>query len=120
MPISAEALTALREATRWNPTGARALLAALEEHPDWVKYKADEFGPLHLMLDAVPPGRPAGPGLDLPYRSEPFPEAVLPACRHFGEEWRDRKFSKAELGYELGRILQESGQLDDPSDRPAA
>ena len=84
MPFSAEALTALREATIWNPTGARALLAALEEHPDWVKYKADEFGPLHLMLDAVPPRRPAGPGLDLPYRPEPFPEAVLPACRHFG------------------------------------
>ena len=120
MPISAKALTGLHEATRWNPTGARALLAVLQEHPDWVKYKPDEFGPLHLILDAVPPRRPTGPGLDLPYLPEPFPEAVLAACRHFAEEWRDRKFTKAELAQELGRILQESGQLDDPSDRPAA
>jgi len=120
MPISAEALTALREATRWNPTGARALLAALEEHPDWVKYKADEFGPLHLILDAVPPRRPTGPGLYLPYRPEAFPEAFLPACSQFGEEWRRSTFSMAELAQELERILQEFGQLDDPSDRAAA
>ncbi len=120
MPISAEALTALREATIWNPTGGRALLAALNEHPDWVKYKADEFGPLHLILDAIPPRKPAGPGLDVPYRPQPFPEAVIPACRHFGQEWRERRFSKTELALELHHILQESGQLDDPSDRPAA
>jgi len=83
MPISAKALTALREATRWNPTGARALLAALQEHPDWVKYKADQFGPLHLILDAVPPRRRSGAGLELPFRPEPFPEALLPACSQF-------------------------------------
>ena len=120
MPISAEALTALHEAARWNPTGARALLAALEEHPDWVKYKADEFGPLHLILDAVPPRRPAGPGLDLPFRPDPFPEALLPACSQFGEEWRHRTFSKAELARHLETLLQEFGQPNDPSDRPAA
>ena len=120
MPISAKALTALREATRWNLTGARALLAALQEHPDWVKYKADQFGPLHLMLDAVPPRRQAGAGLELPFRPEPFPEALLPACSQFGEEWRHRTFSKAELAQQLERLLQEVDQLGDPSDRPAA
>ncbi len=120
MPISAKALTALREATRWNPTGAHALLAALREHPDWVKYKPDEFGPLHLILDAVPPRRPAGPGPTLPFRPEPFPEVILPACRKFGEEWHLRAFSKAELARALEALLQESGQPDDPSDHPAA
>src|SRR3990172_2228321 len=119
MSISAEALKALQGATRWKPTRARALLSPLEEHPDWVKNKADEFGPLHLILDAVPPRGPACPRVDLPYRPEPFPEAMLPACRHFGEEWRHRRFSKAELAQELERILHEFGQLDDPSDRPA-
>jgi hypothetical protein len=120
MPISAEALTALREATRWNPTGARALLALLEEHPDWVKHKADEFGPLHLVLDAVPPRRLAGPGVDVPYRPEPFPAGFLPACRQFGEEWRQQSFSKAELAQELERIIQEQDRSDGPADRPAA
>ncbi len=120
MAIGAEALSGLREATTWNPTGARALLAALQEHPDWVKVKADEFGPLHLILHAVPPRRPAGPGLDLPYPPEPFPVQFLPACRRFGEEWREGKISRAQLAQELRRILQESGQLGDPSNRPAA
>jgi len=120
MPISQEALMALREATKWNPTGARVLLAALLEHPNWVKYKPDEFGPLHLILEAIPPRRQAAPSLDIPYRPDPFPEAILPACRQFGEEWRKRRFSKAELAQELELIINESGQVDDRPNHPAA
>ena len=120
MAISDEALMALRAAAKWNPTGARVLLAALREHPDWVKYKADEFGSLHLMLEAVPPRQRAAPSLDIPYRPDPFPEAVLPACRQFGREWRKRRLSKADLAQELERIIQESGQVDDPSNHSAA
>jgi hypothetical protein len=120
MAISAEALTALREATRWNPTGARALLAALLEHPAWVKYKTDEFGPLHLILEAIPPRRLVGPEVDLPYRPKPFPEALLPACRRFGEEWRQQSFTKADLAQELHRIIQECYSSDAPPNPPAA
>jgi hypothetical protein len=120
MAISDEALMALREATKWNPTGARVLLAALLEHPNWVKYKPDEFGPLHLILEAVPPRKQSAPSIDVPYRPDPFPEAIIPACRQFGKEWRERSFSKAELAHELERIIQESGQVDDPSSHSAA
>jgi hypothetical protein len=109
MPISAEALLALREASKWNPTGSRALLAALQEHPDWVKYKRDEFGPLHLILEAVPPRTQVTPTLEIPHRPAPFPDSLLPACRQFGEEWRAKRFSKPELAQQLERILQDNG-----------
>jgi len=118
--ISDEALQALKAATRWNPYGARALLSILKEHPGWVKYKRDEFGPLTLILKAVPHRRMVVPGVEMTYRPGVFPEALIPACGQFGAEWRNRRFTKAELAQAIELILRESSHDDAPNPPPAS
>jgi len=107
MPISEEAFIGLRAAVEWNPYGARELLGILKEFPSWMKYKDNPHGPLDLILVAVPPHKWIAPGVTLPIKPVPFPEDKLPACRIFGEEWRQRKFTKQELADNIEAILIE-------------
>ena len=108
MSISEEAFEALRAAVTWNPFGARNLLAILREYPDWVKYKNDPYGPLHLILIPGQHRRQITKGVSVPVKSTPFPEDKLPACEVFGTEWLLRKFTKQELANMIEMIHRET------------
>lgn len=105
MPISAEAFAGLKAAVEWNPHGAQALLAILRETPSWVKYKDDAYGPLGLILFGVLPRKQIGNGFSTPFNPEPLPEDKLTACKVFGDEWRQRRFTKKELADAIEKIL---------------
>jgi len=107
MPISEEALTGLRAAIEWNPYGAKVLLGILKEFPTWMKYKDDPYGPLGLILFGVAPHKQMTDGVILPVKSAPFPEDKLAACQVFGEEWKQRAFTKQELADSIEVILAE-------------
>jgi hypothetical protein len=107
MPISEEALTGLRAAVEWNPYGARELLGILKEYPTWMKYKDNPHGPLDLILVGVAPRKRIAPGISLPIKAVPFPEDKLAACRVFGTEWKQHKFTKQELADSIEAILAE-------------
>lgn len=110
MPFSPEAWAGLSAAARWNPYGARALLAILREHPGWVRYKpADRYGPLSMMLFAVPPRRWLAPGVSIPAQPPPFPDELLPACEAFNREWLGRAFTKRELADAITTLLDDRG-----------
>ena len=108
MPISAEAFAGLRAAVEWNPYGARALLAILRETPAWVKYKDDPYGPLGLVF-GIPPRRWITNGISVPVKPKPFPEDDLAACKVFGDEWKQRRFTKRELADTIEKILINKG-----------
>ena len=111
MPISAEAYSGLKAAAEWNPNGAQALLAILREYPSWVKYKEDDlYGPLSLVLFGVMLRKQLGSGTSIPIESEPLSEDNLAACRTFGDEWKQRRFTKKELADFLEEILVEMGR----------
>jgi len=105
--MSEEAFVGLRAAVEWNPYGARELLGILKEFPSWMKYKDNPHGPLDLILVGVPPHKWIAPGVILPTKPVPFPEDKLPACRIFGNEWRQRKFTKQELADKIEALLAE-------------
>ena len=107
MSISEEAFQALRATVTWNPVGARNFLAILREYPDWVKYKNDPYGPLHLLLIPGQHRRQITKEVSVPIKSPPFPQDKLPACEVFGAEWLQRKFTKQELADMIEMILKE-------------
>ncbi len=107
MPISTEALAGLRAAVQWNPEGARALWGILIEYAAWVKYKDDTYGPLGLILFAVPPRKRIWKDVSIPIKSQPFPEDKFTACEVFGDEWKKRRFTKKELADTIKKILTE-------------
>jgi hypothetical protein len=105
MPISHEALHGIKAAVDWNPHGARFLLSILREHASWVKYKRDDYGPLGLILFGTAPRKELVQGIDIPVRLSPFPDGLLPACKAFGKEWKDRQVTVAELADVLAQYL---------------
>lgn len=107
MPLSEVAYRGLRAVVQWNPYGAQTLYAILRETPNWVKYKDDPYGPLGLVLRGVGARRDLGNGVSIPVKLEPFPDKHLDACKAFGDEWNQRRFSKSELADAIERILGE-------------
>ena len=106
MAMSEEAFEALQAAVTWNPIGARNLLAILREYPNWVKYKNDSYGPLHLILIPGQHRKQITQGISVPIKSPPFPQDKLPACEVFGTEWLQHKFTKQELADMIEMILR--------------
>ena len=107
MPISGKAFEGLRAAIEWNPTGGQALLSILKEHPTWMKYKDDPYGPLGLMLYGVLPSKQIADRISILIKSKPFPEDKLVACKVFGDGWKGRKITKRELAEVVAKILSE-------------
>ncbi len=107
MPLSQTALSALQAAAEWNTFGARELLAILREHPGLVRYKADKYGPLGLIIIATQPRRQLPDGSWIPLKANPFPATLLASCRVFAQEWREHKFTKRELADALQQFLDE-------------
>lgn len=120
MPMSARAYAALKAVAEWNPSTARFLMQLLKDTPYMVKYKDDPYGPLTLVLidDVVrkPIARRMGASTRPPafsYLDEagtfmkrpPFPQEKLADCKVFGEEWRQRKFTKREFAEALAQVL---------------
>lgn len=110
MPMSEVAYQGLRAAVQWNPHGAKVLHTILSESPEWVKYKDDPYGPLGLILFGVQNRVELGNGVSVPVRSAPFPDEHLNICMMFGDEWKQRRFSKSELANAIERILGEGDQ----------
>ncbi len=106
MPISQRALEGLAAAVRWNPNGARALLAILREHSGWVKHKDDKYGPLGVVLFGVTRRKEVAPGVTVPTGAPPMSEQSLAACEALGKEWKEGSFSVLELANALDDILQ--------------
>ena len=106
MPLSQTAFAALKAAVNWNTFGARELLAILREHPDLVKHKTDQYGPLGLILIATEPRKQLPDGSFILMKTDPFPVALLPSCLDFAREWRQLEFTKGELADAIQRILE--------------
>jgi hypothetical protein len=124
--MSPRAYNALKAAAEWNPSTAKFLLFLVKETPDLVKYKNDSYGPLTLLLvlDVVDKpifhssNTPLKPGdfrilndLTVSAKLPPFPKEKLDDCKVFGDEWKERKFSKGELAEILEQILSELSLL---------
>jgi hypothetical protein len=107
MPISTKALAGLRAAIEWNPDGGQLLLAILIEYAAWMNYKDDTYGPLGLILFGVPPTKRIGNGISISIKPRPFPEDSLIACKVFGDEWKQRRFTKQELAEIIETMLIE-------------
>jgi hypothetical protein len=105
MPLSKTAYQGLRAVAEWNPHGAKMLYSILKETPDWVKYKDDPYGPLGLILFGVANRTDLGKGVSIPVKQPPFPDEYLETCTVFGDEWKQRLFTKSELADALGQIL---------------
>jgi hypothetical protein len=105
MPISEVAFQGLRTVVEWNPHGAKLLYAILRETPEWVKYKDDAYGPLGLILFGVQHHVDLGNGASVPVKQEPFPDAKLSACKKFGDEWKQKAFTKSELVDAVEQLL---------------
>lgn len=122
MPMSARAYTGLKAVVEWNPSTAQFLLDILKEASHCVKYKDDLYGPLGLILfDGVirkpifdnistPINCPTFPifyNITVLVKLPPFPQEKLADCKVFGDEWKQRKFTKGELADALERILSQ-------------
>ncbi|MGZ9223495.1 MAG: hypothetical protein ACXW4Q_15420 [Anaerolineales bacterium] len=122
MPISAKAYAGLKAAAKWNPTAAQFLFYLLKVTPQLVKYKDDPYGPLALILIqdvvrkplfqslSVPIKRLAFPHLDeigTYVKLPPFPQENLADCKVFGDEWKQRRFSKKEFADALEKVLSD-------------
>lgn len=120
MPMSARAYAALKAVAEWNPSTAKFLMHLLKDMPHVVKYKDDPYGPLTLVLidDVVrkPIARKLSASARPPafsYLDEagtfakrpPFPQEKLADCEVFGEEWRQRKFTKKDFADALEQVL---------------
>jgi hypothetical protein len=116
MSMSARAFAGLKSVVEWNPSTAQFLLCILKETPHLVSYKDDRYGPLTLLLaeDVVrkPLFQSANTSI-FPHLAEigtfvklpPFPQEKLADCQIFGEEWKQRKFTKNELADALEQVL---------------
>lgn len=108
MPMSKEALAGLRAAVEWNPHAAKYLLDILRGLPIGVRYKEqDRYGPLSMMLSAIPPTQPITDTVSISRIPEPFPEERLKYCEVFNAEWLQRRFTKQELADAIEDILNE-------------
>ena len=122
MPMSARAYTGLKAVVEWNPFTARFLYYLLKDTPHLVKYKDDLYGPLTLILidDVIrkpifhnisaPINRHGFPILDdisMLVKLPPFPQEKLADCKVFGDEWKQREFSKKEFADMLEQRLSE-------------
>jgi len=120
MPMSARAYSGLEAVVEWNPSTAQFLLYLLKEAPHLVKYKDDFYGPLTLLLidDVIrkpifqnistPIKRHAFPNLgdiSMFVKLPPFPQENLADCKVFGDEWKQREFTKQEFADTLEQIL---------------
>lgn len=122
MPMSAEAYAGLKAIVEWNPFAAQFLFYLLKDTPHLVKYKDDLYGPLSLLLvndvikkpifhninESIDLGRlPLFSGVTKFIKLPPFPQEMLIACKVFGDEWKQRKFTKKEFADALEQILLE-------------
>ncbi len=108
MPMSIEAAAGLRAAIEYNPQAAQYLLDILRDMPIGVRYKKqDRYGPLSMMLSAVPPTQQITHKVSISRQAEPFPVARLKDCETFNAEWLQRRFTKQELADAIEEILNE-------------
>ncbi len=108
MPMSPEAVAGLRAAVTWNPTAARFLADILKDLPIGVRYKPqDRYGPLSIMLYAVPPVCWVTPTESIPITPPPLSPDDLRLCEIFNTEWLQRRFTKQELASAIEAILAE-------------
>ena len=122
MPMSSSAYTGLKAVVAWNPSIAEFLFYLLKDTPYLVKYKDDFYGPLTLLLieDVIRKpvfhnmiasikrrAIPISNAVSVLVRLPPFPEERLADCKVFGDEWKQRKFTKEELANALEQILFE-------------
>ena len=123
MPMSETAYAGLKAAIEWNPSAAQELLSIFKETPEWVRYKDDIYGPLGLILVNDVVRKPIFDRSNVPVKQSPlptlnqatvwvklplFPEEKLADCQVFGDEWKQRKFSKQEVTDALEKLLSES------------
>ncbi len=104
MLMSSEAFAGLKTVVEWNPFGARFLLGILRQRPAWVHYKDDPCGPLHLIKHVDEPMRVSVDRRLVAVELAPFP-ANGAGRERFGQEWRHRDVSKAELAGAIAGIL---------------
>ena len=120
--MSVRAHAGLKATVEWNPSAPQFLLFLLKETPRWVKYKDDLYGPLGLILmnDVVrkpmfriksPANYIASPVFNhnatLVVKLPPFPQEKIADCEVFGNEWKERKFTRKELADAIEQILSE-------------
>lgn len=107
MPLSKEATEGLRAAVKYNPTAAHYFLQMLRFLPLGVRYKErDRYGPLAMMISAVPQSMPITDQISLPVKNvKAFPAEKLRLCEIFNEEWLQRCFTKQELADIIEQIL---------------
>lgn len=109
MPLSQEAEVGLRAAVEYNPAAAQFFMHALRFLPEAVRYKEqDRYGPLALMISALPPLLHVTNAVSVPVKNPaPFPQEKLKFCEVFNKEWLQRRFTKQELADTIERILTE-------------
>ena len=122
MPMSAKAFAALKAVVEWNPFTARFLYYLLKDTPHLVKYKDDLYGPLTLILILDVVRKPIFHSINAPINPRdfrilndltvlaklpPFPQEKLADCKVFGDQWKQREFTKRELADALEQVLSE-------------
>ncbi|MBO0796764.1 MAG: hypothetical protein J2P36_38275 [Ktedonobacteraceae bacterium] len=107
MPMSQEAIKGLRAAVEYNPAAARYFMHALRFLPEGVRYKEqDRYGPLALMISALPPAVQITDTVSIPAKKPaPFPQEKLKHCEAFNREWLQRRFTKQELADTIEQML---------------
>ena len=122
MPMSARAYSGLKAVVEWNPSTAQFLFYVFKYTPYLVKYKDDLYGPLTLILIDDVIRKPIFHSINAPINSRdfrilndltvlaklpPFPQEKLADCKVFGDEWKQREFTKKEFADALEQILSE-------------
>jgi hypothetical protein len=105
MPMSARAFAGLKAIAEWNPSMAEFLMHLLKDMPYMVKYKDDPYGPLALLLVQDVVDKSIFPNVNISVKLPPFPPENLPNCKIFGDEWKQRKFTKQEFADALEQVL---------------
>ena len=120
MPMSEKAYAGLKAVVEWNPSTAQFLLYLLKQTPYLVKYKDDLYGPLTLLLVDDVIRKPLFQNIDTPFKRRAFPhldeigtfvklplfpQEKLADCKIFGDEWKQRKFTKKEFADVLEQVL---------------
>jgi hypothetical protein len=110
MPMSKEAMEGLRAAVEHNPATAQYFMHILRFLPIGVRYKEqDRYGPLALMISALPQTMQITKKISIPIlkNPKPFPQEKLSYCEIFNEEWLQRRFTKQELADTIEQMLAE-------------